>query len=75
MLPNIYGLPALLTLLFAPRAEYRCDTGRTRLTGAVCGLGFDKKKRCSIYPEHDMEIEFDAEFHMGVSFLSIILYS
>ncbi|KAK4021219.1 hypothetical protein OUZ56_003138 [Daphnia magna] len=41
LLPNIPGLPAILTLLFAPRAEFRANTNRNCLTGAICGLGYD----------------------------------
>jgi len=61
LLPNIAGLPALLSLLFAPRVEYRTDEHRTRLTGAICGLGYNKENRRSLYQEHDMEITFDTE--------------
>lgn len=68
LLPNIAGLPAILTLLFAPRAEFRADANRTRLTGALCGLGYDKVRRQSFYPEHDMELAFDSEIALPVSF-------
>lgn len=68
MLPNIPGLPALLTLIFTPRAEYRTNERRTRLTGALCGLGFDPETNRSFYPEHDMEIAFDTEITLNVSF-------
>ncbi|XP_046649298.1 probable ATP-dependent RNA helicase spindle-E [Daphnia pulicaria] len=61
LLPNIPGLPAILTLLFAPRAEFRADKDIKRLTGAICGLGYDHEKQQSFYPEHDMELNFDSE--------------
>ena len=68
LLPNIPGLASILTLLFAPRAEFRTNATRTRLTGAICGLGFDKERNCqSFYPEHDMEIAFDTEIDLNVS--------
>ena len=68
LLPIIPGLPAILTLLFAPRAEFRADAKRTRLTGAICGLGYDRERRNqSFYPEHDMEIAFDTEISLSVS--------
>lgn len=68
LLPNIPGLPAILTLVFAPRAEFRADADRKRLTGAICGLGYDKDRSQSFYPEHDMEIGFDAEIGLTVIF-------
>lgn len=77
LLPNIPGLPAILTLLFAPRAEFRADANRTRLTGAICGLGYDRKRNNqSFYPEHDMEIAFDTEFGLAVShsFPSLLVF-
>ena len=67
MLPNIPGLPALLSLLFAPRAEYRSDERRSRLTGALCGLGYNPETQRSLYREHDMEIPFDIPFTPQVS--------
>ena len=68
LLPNIPGLASILTLLFAPRAEFRTNATRTRLTGAICGLGFDRERNCqSFYPEHDMEIAFDTEIYLNVS--------
>ena len=68
LLPNIPGLASILTLLFAPRAEFRTNATRTRLTGAICGLGFDRERNCqSFYPEHDMEIAFDTEIDLNVS--------
>lgn len=77
LLPNIVGLPAILTLLFAPRAELRADANRTRLTGAICGLGYDGKRKQSFYPEHDMELAFDSEIDFPVSvrcrFLTLLL--
>lgn len=67
LLPNVPGLASILTLLFAPRAEFRADKARTRLTGAICGLGFDRERKDQAYhPEHDMEITFDAEVNLSV---------
>ncbi len=74
LLPNIPGLPAILTLLFAPRAEFRADDDRKCLTGAICGLGYDKERSQSFYPEHDMEIGFDAEIGLTVNFEIIFCF-
>ena len=66
LLPAIHGLPALLTLLFAPRVELRANESYTRLTGALCGLGFDSERNIPIYQEHDMEIAFDTDITINV---------
>jgi ATP-dependent RNA helicase TDRD9 len=31
------------------------------LTGALCGLGFDRITGKPIFPDHDMEVTFDSE--------------
>ena len=64
---HIHGLPALLTLIFAPRAEFRADERFTRLTGAICGLGYDAKFDQPVSAERDMEIAFDKEIDYQVS--------
>lgn len=63
LLPHIPGLPALITMLFTPYCEFRVNLNKTRYTGMICGLGHDEDTGCPIYPEHDIEIEFDA--HIG----------
>ena len=65
LLPAMAGLSSILSLLFAPRVEFRADVNRTRLTGALCGLG-KKGDGSSIYPAHDMELEFDTEISVKV---------
>lgn len=64
-LPNIPGLAAMFALSFAPRIELRCNSRRTYYTGALCGLG--PKDNCTnqaIFPDHDIEIQFDVEITM-----------
>jgi ATP-dependent RNA helicase TDRD9 len=60
LLPNIHGLGHLLCLLFAPTVELRVDPLKRQYTGAICGLGCDFSTGVSLYPDHDMEIIFDA---------------
>ncbi|KAK2190456.1 hypothetical protein NP493_81g02000 [Ridgeia piscesae] len=62
IMPNIPGLPALVTLLFAPSAELRTDPARTQYTGALCGLGWDENTGGPALPDHDIEIAFDVKF-------------
>lgn len=65
-LPNIPGLAALLALIFAPRMELRCNSRKTYYTGALCGLGpIDNCTNQAIFPDHDMEIQFDVEITMN----------
>lgn len=60
LMPNIHGLASIICLLFAPCVELRTDLKRSRLTGALCGLGVDGFED-PIYAENDMEIVFDTE--------------
>ena len=62
-MPNIHGLPALLTLIFAPWFEFRADEKSKRYTGAICGLGVGDK----VSAGRDMEIEFDTKIDDQVS--------
>lgn len=65
-LPNIPGLAALLALIFAPRMELRCNSRRTYYTGALCGLGpINNCTNQAIFPDHDMEIQFDVKITMN----------
>lgn len=64
-LPNIPGLAALLAMSFAPRMELRCNSRRTYYTGALCGLGpINNCTKRAMFPDHDMEIQFDVEITM-----------
>lgn len=60
-MPSIPGLPTLICLLFSPMVELRCDSEFTRLTGAICGLGYRKENSRAFYPDNDMEIVFDID--------------
>ena len=41
---------------------FRINKERTRITGAICGLGYIESTGYPILPEHDMEVVFDVEF-------------
>ncbi|XP_039282200.1 ATP-dependent RNA helicase TDRD9 isoform X2 [Nilaparvata lugens] len=56
------GMSALMCLLFSPVVELRTDEKFSRLTGAICGLGYDPQTKQSYFPEHDFEIAFDTVF-------------
>ncbi|XP_036100810.1 ATP-dependent RNA helicase TDRD9 [Molossus molossus] len=62
LLPHIPGLPALLSMLFAPVMELRVDRDGKCYTGVLCGLGCNPTTGAPILPEHDMELAFDVQF-------------
>lgn len=42
--------------------DYRINKERTKIIGAICGLGYADSTSSAILPEHDMEVAFDVEF-------------
>ncbi|XP_071972015.1 ATP-dependent RNA helicase TDRD9 [Engystomops pustulosus] len=58
LLPSIPGLPALISMLFAPMIELRVDDQRREYTGVLCGLGWQYRD-LAVWPEHDIELAFD----------------
>ncbi|XP_078036812.1 putative ATP-dependent RNA helicase spindle-E isoform X2 [Augochlora pura] len=61
LMPRLPGLTGLIGLIFAPSIELRRNTCGTRYIGALCGLGFNSRTKKSLFPEHDLELQFDAE--------------
>ncbi|XP_035529737.1 ATP-dependent RNA helicase TDRD9 [Morone saxatilis] len=62
IMPDIPGLPSLITMLFTPIMELRTNEERTCYTGALCGLGWNSQTQEGILPEHDIELAFDVKF-------------
>uniref|UniRef100_A0A8D0XSV9 RNA helicase n=1 Tax=Sus scrofa TaxID=9823 RepID=A0A8D0XSV9_PIG len=62
LLPHIPGLPALLSMLFAPVMELRVDRDGKCYTGVLCGLGWNPSTGAPVLPEHDLELAFDVHF-------------
>ncbi|XP_023402377.1 ATP-dependent RNA helicase TDRD9 [Loxodonta africana] len=62
LMPHIPGLPALLSMLFAPVMELRVDRDGKCYTGVLCGLGWNPTTGTPILPEHDIELAFDVQF-------------
>ncbi|CAH2328578.1 ATP-dependent RNA helicase TDRD9 [Pelobates cultripes] len=60
LMPSIPGLPALVAMLFAPVIELRVNKNQSEYIGAVCGLGWDPSSNSAVWPEHDIELAFDA---------------
>lgn len=61
LMPRLPGLTALIILIFTPYMELRRNNFGSYYIGALCGLGFDPLTKKSIFPEHDLELHFDAE--------------
>lgn len=59
LMPNIQDLPAMVCMLFAPSIELRTDRKLTRLTGVLCGLGWDPVTEAPMLADHDIELAFD----------------
>uniref|UniRef100_K7E5Z1 ATP-dependent RNA helicase TDRD9 n=1 Tax=Monodelphis domestica TaxID=13616 RepID=K7E5Z1_MONDO len=64
LMPHIPGLPALLSMLFAPVMELRVDQSGKCYTGALCGLGWNPTTGTPILPEHDIELAFDVQLNV-----------
>ncbi|CAH6853188.1 ATP-dependent RNA helicase TDRD9 [Phodopus roborovskii] len=62
LMPHISGLPALLSMLFAPVMELRVGRDGKCYTGVLCGLGWNSTTEAAILPEHDIELAFDVRF-------------
>ncbi|XP_064368091.1 ATP-dependent RNA helicase TDRD9 [Dromaius novaehollandiae] len=62
LMPPIPGLPALLSMLFAPAIELRLDRSGKYFTGVLCGLGWNQIHGTPLLPENDMELTFDVRF-------------
>lgn len=61
LMPRLSGLTALIILIFTPCMELRRNIFGTYYIGALCGLGSDPTTKKSLFPEHDIELQFDAE--------------
>ncbi|XP_059053165.1 probable ATP-dependent RNA helicase spindle-E [Achroia grisella] len=60
LMPNIPGLPAIISLLFCPVAELRRDVGGSRYVSVLCGLG-STANAVPYFPEHDLLVSIDAD--------------
>lgn len=88
-MPNRPGLGAILTMIFAPSVEMRCDKSFKRYTGCLAGLGSrpygwkpyvdgvrKQLKTVAYNPDHDMEIQFDVNIdNRDIQLINKIRYS
>ncbi|XP_062122470.1 probable ATP-dependent RNA helicase spindle-E [Drosophila sulfurigaster albostrigata] len=59
LMPNIHGFSALMTLLFCPTMQIKCNKERTKYVCILAGLGFNPKTMQSHFEEHDMVVNLD----------------
>ena len=45
--------------MFSPMIEMRVDFNKKRYSGALCGLGYDRKIRKALFAENDIEDVFE----------------
>ncbi|XP_064484579.1 ATP-dependent RNA helicase TDRD9-like [Ornithodoros turicata] len=69
LMPSIPGLHCLMPILFSPYVEFRANRERTEYTGALCGLGYDRRSNLPVYPEHDIEVVFDISMEQDDMFM------
>ncbi|XP_045776416.1 probable ATP-dependent RNA helicase spindle-E [Maniola jurtina] len=69
LLPNIRGLPAIISLLFCPEAELRRADDKSRYVSVLCGLG-SSESGAPRFPEHDLLVNIDAD--LSVSDIGLI---
>uniref|UniRef100_A0A1A9W595 Probable ATP-dependent RNA helicase spindle-E n=1 Tax=Glossina brevipalpis TaxID=37001 RepID=A0A1A9W595_9MUSC len=61
LMPNIHGFCALMTLLFCPTMQIKCNKGKTKYVSIIAGLGYDEETLNSLYREHDIVLNLDVD--------------
>lgn len=61
LMPSIPGFPALMAMLWAPRAALHTDRSKTRVISCLCGVGCHANTQRPILPIHDMVFNLDFE--------------
>ncbi|ALC40893.1 spn-E [Drosophila busckii] len=59
LMPNIHGFGALMTLLFCPTMQIKCNKEKTKYVSILAGLGYDPVTLNSYFEEHDMVVNLD----------------
>lgn len=60
-MPNIPGFGPLMALLFSPYCEFFRDRYKSRYVAILCGLGQHPVTNESMYSEHDVRLNLDAD--------------
>lgn len=60
-MPNIHGFGALMTMLFCPTMQIKCNKTRTKYVAILAGLGYDEQTYNPLYGEHDIVLNLDVD--------------
>ncbi|KAH8417162.1 hypothetical protein KR222_005196 [Zaprionus bogoriensis] len=58
-MPNIHGFGALMTMLFCPTMQIKCNPERTKYVSLLAGLGFNPETMEPYFEEHDLVVNLD----------------
>ncbi|KAM7364026.1 putative ATP-dependent RNA helicase spindle-E isoform 2-T2 [Cochliomyia hominivorax] len=61
LMPNIHGFGALMTLLFCPTMQIKCNKTQTKYVAILAGLGYDEITHKSQYSDHDIVFYLDID--------------
>ncbi|KAM8704174.1 hypothetical protein ACLKA7_008726 [Drosophila subpalustris] len=59
LMPNIHGFGALMTMLFCPTMQIKCNKEQTKYVCLLAGLGFNPETMEPYFEEHDMVVNLD----------------
>ncbi|XP_034488206.1 probable ATP-dependent RNA helicase spindle-E [Drosophila innubila] len=59
LMPNIHGFGALMTMLFCPTMQIKCNKEHSKYVCLLAGLGYNPKTMEPYYEEHDMIVNLD----------------
>ncbi|XP_030375012.1 probable ATP-dependent RNA helicase spindle-E [Scaptodrosophila lebanonensis] len=59
LMPNMHGFGALMTMLFCPTMQLKCNMDRTKYVCLLAGLGYNRKTMEPYYSEHDISMNLD----------------
>lgn len=60
-MPNIHGFGALMTLLFCPTMQIKCNKTQTKYVAILAGLGCDEQTCNSLFSDHDIVLNLDVD--------------
>nr|B3M383.1 RecName: Full=Probable ATP-dependent RNA helicase spindle-E; AltName: Full=Homeless [Drosophila ananassae] len=63
LMPNIHGFGPLMTMLFCPTMQIKCNKDCTKYVSILAGLGFDKETMKPYFEEHDMVMNLDVNLY------------
>lgn len=65
LMPNIHGFGALMTMLFCPTMQVKCNAERTKYVSILAGLGYNPETIEPYFEEHDLVMNLDVNILKG----------